>query len=130
MQQRYNEEHGITPQTVQRRIRPGIESVAASRREPESQCPTAETPETSAELVTQELLDTLHDDMLEASEQLDFERAASLRDQIQRLQEHLGKPLAAVPHALRKSRGPSASDRSEPAKRGGKGRRIPRPKRN
>jgi len=34
-----------------------------------------------------------------AAEEMEFEKAAALRDEIQRLKEHIGKPLDSVPAA-------------------------------
>jgi excinuclease ABC subunit B len=61
-------------------------------------------------------------EMLAAAEALEFERAAALRDQITRLQESLGKPLARSPVLP-----DPGTNRRQPRRVRGGGR-IPRPK--
>ena len=88
-QEQYNLEHGITPETVRKTIRAGIEAEAAAhRRANEAAGRTDEV-----QYVTEEYVNELEGEMLEAAEALDFERAASLRDRIQVLRESIGKPL-------------------------------------
>ena len=79
----YNREHGIEPQTIVKDIRPGIayEVQAWKRR--------VETPvisEAEGDYVTASRLDELEKEMQTAAENLDFERAAILRDKIKELQ--------------------------------------------
>ncbi len=69
----YNEEHGITPQTIKKAISEAV------KREEEEGAETAEA--------TPEDLEKLRKDMLEAASNLDFEEAARLRDVLQ-AQEH------------------------------------------
>ena len=77
IQQRYNEEHGITPQTIQKSIREIIEAtrVAEDEGRYEGKSPL--------ELTKKELSDyvkKLEKEMKEAAKDLQFERAAQLRD--------------------------------------------------
>jgi excinuclease ABC subunit B len=89
LQAAYNEEHGITPESVKKALRKGIEEEVQARRiERESAGVSSET-----RFVTQEYLRELEQEMLSAAEGLDFERAAHLRDQIQTLQKKMGAPL-------------------------------------
>jgi excinuclease ABC subunit B len=90
IQGRYNEEHGITPRSVVKRISSLRDSiweadyVTVPRREerPEPEVPLHEIPA---------LLEALRREMGEAAKTLDFERAAELRDRIQALEaERLG----------------------------------------
>jgi excinuclease ABC subunit B len=85
LQQRWNSEHGITPQTVRKRISSLRESIwerdyvtvpAATDPQPPA-IPWHELPE---------LLDSLRREMKAAAKELDFERAASLRDRIRELE--------------------------------------------
>ncbi|MGN0709458.1 MAG: excinuclease ABC subunit UvrB [Anaerovoracaceae bacterium] len=80
IQQKYNEEHGITPHSVKKDIRDVIEATVPE----EAEDPQAELrrPEemTAKELDT--LLKKLKKDMKEAAANLQFERAAELRDLI------------------------------------------------
>jgi excinuclease ABC subunit B len=83
IQIRYNEEHGTTPQTVRKDIQRGIDyEVQAWKRRVET--PTVAEAET--DYVTANRLDELEKEMKEAAENLDFERAALLRDRIRELQ--------------------------------------------
>jgi len=73
----YNEEHDITPESIRKEIREGIEKeVTASRTVREA------VHETEAEYVTAEQIRELEEEMLAAANELDFERAAELRDRI------------------------------------------------
>ena len=78
----YNEEHGIKPKTVKRKINESAyvfkASAPAGAVAPSGKGAAAET--SRAELVAE-----LTRDMLEAADNLEFERAAYLRDQIRQL---------------------------------------------
>jgi len=83
IQQAYNEEHGITPQSIVKHI----DEVMASVYERDYVTPPAEAG--VARFRTQAELDAhvegLQESMRAAAANLDFERAASLRDEIKRL---------------------------------------------
>ncbi|HMO14010.1 MAG TPA: excinuclease ABC subunit UvrB [Pirellulaceae bacterium] len=92
LQQAYNEEHGITPQTIQKNIRAGIEAeVSAHRQANEAAGRTDETI-----YITEEYINELEQEMLEAAEALEFERAAQLRDRVTKMRDSIGKPLSSV----------------------------------
>lgn len=82
----YNKEHGITPTTVKAAIRHGIEEEIASHKMVQE---VAGLP--TDQVDTQETIEELHQQMLEAAANLEFEKAAQLRDQIAKLQ---GKAVA------------------------------------
>ncbi|MFO8006301.1 MAG: excinuclease ABC subunit UvrB [Candidatus Brocadiia bacterium] len=83
IQMEYNREHGITPQTIQKRIQRGIDyEVQAWKRRVE----TPVIAEADEDYVTADRLDELEKEMKEAAARLDFERAAVLRDTIQEIQ--------------------------------------------
>ncbi len=82
IQLRYNEEHGITPETIKKEIRVGIEAEMSARRTAREAIHASEE-----EMDKTELLATLEKEMLEAAEALEFERAAALRDRIRQLKE-------------------------------------------
>jgi len=80
LQLKYNEEHGITPETVEKGIRSSLEKMVTAYRV------AAEAVELSEdELDRTELVAMLEKEMLEAAEALEFERAARLRDRIKEL---------------------------------------------
>ena len=109
LQEAYNLEHGITPETVRKEIRAGIEAEATSRaRAFDAMGTSDESGRRQAELLEQ-----LEADMMQAAAELDFERAARLRDQIASLRD--GKRPSSG-----RSRGRSRGNTS----------RIPRPKRS
>jgi len=119
MQEAYNRQHGITPETIHKEIRAGIEAEVAAHAQ--ANAAVGRTDETL--YITEEYLAELEAEMLAAAEALEFERAAALRDRIEQLHEQLGKPLAeaTVEHATRTQRG-KRRKRRKPAGR------VPRPK--
>ena len=119
LQEEYNRVHGITPETIRKEIRAGIEAEAAARAVAfEAVGRTDETAQRAAELA--ELLEA---EMMQAAAELDFERAARLRDQLAALRSggSVGRGAAGRGAAGRKGAGGRTG-------RGGAGR-IPRPKR-
>ncbi|HZT80333.1 MAG TPA: excinuclease ABC subunit UvrB [Gemmataceae bacterium] len=87
LQLRYNAEHGITPETVRAAISTGIEEEIAAHKFAQEAAGRS-----SEDYVTQEYLEELHAEMLQAAANLEFERAAELRDRIAKLK---GQPVAA-----------------------------------
>ena len=92
IQEEYNREHGITPATVKKAIRAGIESVAAAH----AQANAAAGRSDESVYITEEYVTELEEEMYEAARQLDFEKAAALRDRIEQLRESVGKKLSEV----------------------------------
>lgn len=86
----YNQKHGITPKTIKKAIRRGIENELRARKTARE----AATPE-GKEYDREELLAELQKAMLESAQNLDFEKAAALRDKIKEVKEapNLGKVL-------------------------------------
>jgi excinuclease ABC subunit B len=111
LQEAYNRDHGITPETIRKEIRAGIEAEAASRAVAFEQVGRGD----EAGRRTAELLEQLEADMLQAAAELDFERAARIRDEIAALRD--GGPAGRRPSGRRG--GP-----------GGFRGRIPRPKKS
>ncbi|MCC6359064.1 MAG: excinuclease ABC subunit UvrB [Phycisphaerales bacterium] len=90
IQIRFNEEHGITPDTIRKSVRQGLlTEVAAMRRVREAVHSDEE------DYDRDELLVDLEKEMLQAAEELDFEKAASLRDHIAKLKQAGGDKVAA-----------------------------------
>jgi excinuclease ABC subunit B len=118
VQEEYNREHGITPETIRKSIRSGIEAEVAAHR----QANAAVGRVNETEYVTQEYINELEAEMLAAAEALEFERAAALRDRIVQLQESVGERISEV---AVKSYSPKGG-----RNRGRKGKsKIPKPKR-
>lgn len=80
IQQQYNEEHNIIPMSVKKDIRGIIQATTAAEEEAEYIAETAE-PEN-----IEEQIEALTQQMNEAAEQMAFEEAARLRDQIKVLE--------------------------------------------
>jgi excinuclease ABC subunit B len=96
LQLAYNETHGITPETVRAAIGSGIEEeIAAHKFVQEVAGQSADN------YVTEEYLEELHNEMLAAAANLEFERAAQLRDRIAELK---GQPVAAPQMKKRRGR--------------------------
>lgn len=80
IQQKYNEEHGITPQSVKKDIRAVIE--ATKQVEPEDEFYKGRSPLELTKKELAEYLKKLETEMKQAAADLQFERAAELRDRI------------------------------------------------
>ena len=77
----YNQAHGITPQTVKKAIRMGIELELRARKT----AAAAASFEDEVEFDRAEVLAELEAKMLEAAQNMEFEKAANLRDRIKQL---------------------------------------------
>ncbi len=99
LQLKYNAEHNITPETVQTAISMGIEEeIAAHKYAQEAAGQKAD------DYVTEEFLEELHGEMLAAAANLEFERAAELRDRIAELKgQPVASPQAKKPRRRRRS---------------------------
>jgi excinuclease ABC subunit B len=80
-QQAYNEKHGITPQSIRREIQESLKQLKQAAEELEEHI-VRETGETYDINLT---IREMEQEMLEAAEKLEFERAALLRDQLYEL---------------------------------------------
>ena len=86
IQQKYNEEHGITPTTIRKAVRDVI-SISKSIAKQENAL--AKDPESMNEKELQKLLAATEKQMRKAAAELDFETAAELRDKMIELRKHL-----------------------------------------
>ncbi|MBX2852560.1 MAG: excinuclease ABC subunit UvrB [Phycisphaeraceae bacterium] len=73
----YNQEHGITPKTIKKAIRKGIELELRARKTAKAALSGDEKEYDRAELLSE-----LESAMLEAAQGLEFEKAASIRDKL------------------------------------------------
>jgi excinuclease ABC subunit B len=81
----YNEKHGITPQTVRRAVQESLHTILRGR-----QVAASVINEAGGDFNLTELLRELEDEMQQASANLEFERAALLRDQIMEVKSGTG----------------------------------------
>ena len=82
IQMAYNEEHGITPETIRKEIRNSLEKIVSAYKTAAEAVRASED-----DLDRTELISMLEKEMLEAAEALEFEKAARLRDRIADLKE-------------------------------------------
>lgn len=78
MQEAYNEEHGIIPKTIQKSIRESIKASIIQEVQEEYQI--------SKEADLQEIIDKMTEQMLQYAQEMEFEKAAEIRDKIKELQ--------------------------------------------
>ena len=81
IQEKYNRDHNITPKTIQKSIR---DSVKASIVEEAQQQYNIDK-----EADLQEIIDKMTDEMLKYAQEMEFEKAAELRDKIKELTKEL-----------------------------------------
>lgn len=82
IQEEYNEEHNIIPTTINKSVRKRIQNTFVAE-ENESYDVNKVTEFSKGEIEV--IIENLNTEMLKAAEELDFERAATLRDQIRNL---------------------------------------------
>ena len=108
----YNKEHNVTPETIRKAIRTGLESEIQARRVAREAVRASE-----AQYTQQELLAMLEKEMLEAAEALEFEKAAAIRDRIKQVKEQ-PELVAIGGESLPTETDPSAGgDPGRPARR-------------
>jgi excinuclease ABC subunit B len=81
----YNEKHGITPQTVRRAVQESLHTILRGR-----EVESSVIREVGGDFDLTELLRELEEEMQQASANLEFERAALLRDQIMEVKSGTG----------------------------------------
>lgn len=84
IQNLYNEEHGITPKTIKKSIRDSIEATKVADEEVVYGIKDTDDIEEIKENIV-----SLQEEMMEAAQNLQFERAAELRDKIKQLEERI-----------------------------------------
>jgi excinuclease ABC subunit B len=118
LQQEYNRQHNIVPRTILKKITAGISHDLKAREEAHQQRQASDMA-----IITEELIAELQTEMLQAAENLEFEKAGALRDRIRVLQEHIGEPISVMEKSPSYELGKPGGK-----KRGRRGAKIPRPK--
>ncbi len=85
LQQAYNEEHGITPQTIKKAVR---DLISISKKVAEEEVRFEKDPESMSEKELQKLIDSVEKQMRKAAADLNFEAAAELRDKMVELKKY------------------------------------------
>jgi excinuclease ABC subunit B len=88
----YNREHNITPRSVTRAVEDSLSTNAAGRDEANNLLQ-----ETAGDFDVTETIRELEASMLEAANNLEFEKAALFRDQINELKRHLDPDASSAP---------------------------------
>ena len=86
VQMAYNEEHGITPKTIQKAVR---DLISVSRKVAASELQMEKDPESMSEKELKKLIKELEKQMKKAAADLNFEAAAELRDKLIELKKTL-----------------------------------------
>jgi excinuclease ABC subunit B len=82
IQLQYNKEHNIAPATIKKEIRSSLADIVKARQTAREAVRFSDVEYDKVELASQ-----IEQEMLEAAQALDFERAAFLRDQLRELKE-------------------------------------------
>jgi excinuclease ABC subunit B len=82
----HNEKHGITPQTIQREITDIVQMLRGVQTQPQE---VRERPQPQSKEEILDLIRDLEDKMHTAADRLEFELAASLRDEIRKLKKDI-----------------------------------------
>lgn len=86
IQQQYNEEHGITPQTIRKAVR---DLITISREIAKEEMKFEKDPESMDRAELEKLIGQVQKKMRQAAAELDFESAAELRDKMTELKKQL-----------------------------------------
>ena len=86
IQQKYNEEHGITPETIKKAVR---DLISITKEAEKSSAKLEKDPESMSDAELREIIEKIKTQMERAAADLDFETAAQLRDKMLELKTHL-----------------------------------------
>ncbi|KPV59793.1 excinuclease ABC subunit B [Paenibacillus sp. A3] len=87
IQMAYNEKHGITPQTIQKKVRDVIEATKVAEQKADYLSEVKQAKMSKKDRIS--LIERLEQEMKEAAKNLQFERAAELRDAVLELKAEL-----------------------------------------
>ncbi|MDO4587712.1 MAG: excinuclease ABC subunit UvrB [Planctomycetia bacterium] len=122
LQKAYNKANGITPETIRKNIKQGIESEVSAHQKANEAVGQGE----DSAFITLEYINELEKEMLEAADQLEFEKAAVLRDRINEMKDFIGQKTSVFEFDKKKKRaGRGKRHRSS----SGSSKRIPKPER-
>lgn len=121
LQQDFNEANNITPETVRRNIKAGIQAAAQAHQKARD----AISPRDGV-VVTDEYIDQLEQEMLQAAEDMEFERAASLRDKLMNLRDKIGETVQEDQESYSTKRGRGRRGAKKGTRKSSK--KVPRPK--
>ncbi len=105
IQLKFNKEHNITPETIRKEIRRSLTEQIKARKTAREAVRFADGEYDRVEMAGQ-----IEKEMLEAAQELDFERAAFLRDQLRELKE---LPELVIMESKRKKKGYLATKKHE-----------------
>lgn len=88
IQMKYNEEHGITPQTIQKSVR---DLISISRKVAAEEMRIEKDPESMSKKELEKLIADITKQMKKAAAELNFETAAELRDKLVELKKYLNE---------------------------------------
>ena len=88
IQMKYNEEHGITPQTIKKSVR---DLISISKKVAAEEMKLEKDPESMSVAELEKLIKKLEKQMKKAAAELNFEAAAELRDKLIELKKHLNE---------------------------------------
>lgn len=88
IQMKYNEEHGITPQTIKKSVR---DLISISKKVAAEEMRLEKDPESMSVAELEKLIKKLEKQMKKAAAELNFEAAAELRDKLIELKKHLNE---------------------------------------
>jgi excinuclease ABC subunit B len=94
IQRRYNEEHGITPETIVKGISDIAEFLQSDSKVPRSRRRRRTAAREMSPHEIEKAIVELEEEMLQAAEELRFEYAAKLRDEIRDLKRELDRAIA------------------------------------
>ncbi|MGI5831223.1 MAG: excinuclease ABC subunit UvrB [Thermoguttaceae bacterium] len=122
IQIRYNTEHGITPETIKKNVHRSIEADAEARAR------VTEVVDDSDDklFITREYINELEQEMLEAAENLEFEKAAVLRDRIKSMSDYIGKKASVFKSAMKKE-AKTKGRRGHKKRSSSPSKRVPKP---